>query len=375
MEVTVSATEAPPLSSARIREVRSIPVLAPPPFSLANATQTLHHAPLLLVWLTTDDGVVGTSYAMGLSVGYLRAMHEIVQEFVDLVTGQPASPVEIDRRLRSWLQPVGGRNPVSSAINAIEMATWDVVAKVAGLPLVSLLGGEPRAVPAYDSRAMAATPAQAAEEAAAAAEAGFGAMKIKMGRPRFEDDLAVFSATRAEVPDGFRIMVDFVRSLDVDEAIRRGKVVDDEGAYWIEEPLRVDDFRGLARVTSALSTPIMIGENFGSSIEMQDAIEKGACDFVSPDLGHVGGITGFLRCAALAHIQSVPMSSHIYPEINAHVLPLVPTGHYLEWMDLAGSLKAERREPVDGEYVASEEPGIGVEWDNDAVARHSLLSQ
>jgi mandelate racemase len=112
-------------SPLRVRSLRSVPVLAPPPFPLANATSTLNHAPLLLVWLETEEGVTGTSYAMALSASYLRAMHEIVIGFTDAVLDRPASPVDLDRELRSWLQPIGGRNPVKSAISAIEIAAWD----------------------------------------------------------------------------------------------------------------------------------------------------------------------------------------------------------------------------------------------------------
>jgi mandelate racemase len=237
-----------------------------------------------------------------------------------------------------------------------------------------MLGSERRLINAHDSRHMSASRESAAADAAAAVAAGYGAMKIKMGRPRLEDDLVVFRATKAEIPDGFHLMVDLNRSLGVEEAIRRGKAFESEGAYWIEEPLRADAFRGLARVRRELSAPISIGENFGGPAEMQGALAVCACDLVSPDVGNVGGITGFLRCAAIAQVQSVPMSSHIYPEISAHVLPAVPTAHYLEWMDLAGRLKADDRAPVNGKYLASEQPGIGLERDLDAVTHHTFLN-
>jgi mandelate racemase len=167
-------------------------------------------------------------------------------------------------------------------------------------------------------------------------------------------------------------MVDFNQSLTVAEALRRGRALDGEGLAWIEEPVRADDHRGSAAVAEALATPVQIGENFSGPFDMAEALRLGAADLVMPDVQQIGGVTGWLRAAALAQAAGVPCSSHLFIEASAHLLAVTPTCHWIEYLDVATPVLAEPIRPVDGMLTATTRPGFGLAWDEAAVRRYAL---
>ena len=140
---------------------------------------------------------------------------------------------------------------------------------------------------------------------------------------------------------------------------------------WIEEPVRADDHRGTADVAAALATPVQIGENFSGPFEMAEALRLRAADLVMPDVQQIGGVTGWLRAAALAQAAGVPCSSHLFIETSAHLLAVTPTCHWIEYLDVAAPVLAEPLRPVDGTLAAPSRPGLGLAWDEAAVRRYA----
>jgi mandelate racemase len=177
---------------------------------------------------------------------------------------------------------------------------------------------------------------------------------------------------RHRLPDTVALMTDYNQALTVTEAIRRGQALDGEGVYWIEEPTRHDDYAGCARIAAALKTPVQIGENFAGASAMATALAADACDYAMPDLERIGGITGWQRAAALASAVGIEMSSHIFPEVSAHLLAATPTCHWLEYVDWAAPILAEPLRIVDGLAQVPDRPGSGVAWDTDAVKRFRI---
>jgi mandelate racemase len=167
-------------------------------------------------------------------------------------------------------------------------------------------------------------------------------------------------------------MVDYNQVLAVEEALARGSALDDETIYWLEEPIRHDDYAGCARLSGALKTPIQIGENFSLASAMETALAAGAADYVMPDLERIGGVTGWQRAAALATAHRTEMSSHLYPEVSAHLLAVTPTCHFLEYMDWVDRIVQEPLRIVDGCAVIPDRPGNGLIWDAAAVARYRM---
>ena len=198
----------------------------------------------------------------------------------------------------------------------------------------------------------------------------FSAIKLRLGRPQAKDDIEAIRVVRKAIGPGVTLMTDFNQGLSVAEAIRRGRMIDDEGGvYWIEEPVRADDFSGNHRIRQEVRTPIQIGENFMGPEQMAQALAAGACDYCMPDAERIGGVTGWMRAAALAQGAGMEMSSHLFPEASAHLLAVTPTGHWLEYVDWANPVLEEPLRVKAGQVIAPERPGLGMKWNEKAVRR------
>jgi mandelate racemase len=162
---------------------------------------------------------------------------------------------------------------------------------------------------------------------------GFRALKLRLGRPDPRDDVATIKAVRDAIGDDIDLMVDFNQALNLADALRRCHMIDDHGFAWIEEPVRYDDFDSCARLAAELKTPIQIGENFYGPRDVHFALQKKACDLIMPDFMRIGGVTGFLRSAAIAGAAGIPISTHFYSEVGAHLMRVSESAHLLEWLD------------------------------------------
>jgi mandelate racemase len=259
------------------------------------------------------------------------------------------------------------------AMAGIDMAAWDALAKSCEVPLARLLGGEPRKIPAYNSCGLGIIGGErAAEEALELVAPGFRAIKVRLGYPELDTDVAVVRAVRRSVGEGVVLMSDYNQSLSVVEAERRAAALDGEGLYWIEEPTRADDHSGHAQVRRESGTPIQTGENWWGPHDMAKSIEAGASDYAMADAMKIGGVSGWLRAAALAESAGLPLSSHLFPEISAHLLSMSPTCHWLEYVDWANPILEEPLEIMEGYASVPSRPGIGMSWDEEAVRRYSV---
>ncbi len=361
------------MSGDAVRHVSAVPVVVPMKRAVRTASGAITEAPLLLVDLATKDGVVGRCYLFGFQKITLKPLRDLVQAFGSVIEGEPLAPRSLSEKLQARMRLIGTRGLAGMAISAIDMAAWDAASRAARLPLARLLGGAPKPIPAYLGNGVGVVPAaEAGREAEALARLGFRAIKLRIGHPRFDDDFAAVRAVRSALPADVALMTDYNQGLDVAEAIRRGRALDGEGLYWIEEPVRADDFAGAARVAAALQTPVQIGENFQSPFEVERAIAAEASDFVMLDMQMLGGVTGWLAGMALAETAGKPCSSHLFQEYSAHLLALAPTAGWLEWFDIADPVLQEPLSLVNGAVTAPERPGSGIEWDQNAVTRYRL---
>jgi len=173
------------------------------------------------------------------------------------------------------------------------------------------------------------------------------------------------SLNRPDPPGGV------AQGLQLGEALERCHAIDDLGLAWIEEPIVYDNLEGYARLTADLKTPLQIGENFYGPRALYTALQMKACDYVMPDFMRIGGVTGWQRAAAIAAAAGIPISTHLYPEVAAHVLRISETAHWLEWQDWANPVLQQPYEVKDGQLHIPDVPGIALEWDEKAVAAHS----
>ncbi len=165
-------------------------------------------------------------------------------------------------------------------------------------------------------------------------------------------------------------MVDFNQGLTLAEALTRCHAIDDLGLAWIEEPLVYNNLAGHAQLAAELKTPIQIGENFYGPVDLQRALQLRACDYVMPDFMRIGGVTGWQRATAVAGVQGVPISTHLYPEVAAHVMRVTETAHWLEWQNWANPILASPYPVRDSEVQIPDTPGLGLAWDESAVAAY-----
>ena len=259
---------------------------------------------------------------------------------------------------------------------ALDAALGDALALGAGLPLATLLGGAPRPLPACNSCGLGLmSPPAAADEAERLLEGGFKALKLRLGYASLAEDLAATRAVRQRLPDDVALMVDYNQALSVSEALLRGRALQSEGVAWLEEPTRHDDLRGNAEIARALELPLQIGENFNGPQGLAQALDAQACDLVMPDVARIGGVTGWMQAAGVAAARGTPMSSHLMPELSAHLLAATPTGHWLEYVDWADVLLQQPLRIENGCALVPDRPGTGMVWDERAVAHHPLARQ
>ncbi|MBS7554943.1 mandelate racemase [Ancylobacter dichloromethanicus] len=358
------------MSPARITRVTARPVIAPLMRPLRTASGVMESAPLVLVDLETETGVVGRAYAFAYTPVLLGALARLTADAGGLLEGRPVQPYVLTRFLRARFVLAGTPGLLDMALAALDVAAWDAHARIAGLPLVRLLGGEPVDLPAYASFGMEGAevlPRLCAE----AVQQGFGAVKIKIGHATLAEDLNVVRQVKRGIGDDAVLLVDYNQSLSVPEAVTRCRALDQEGLAWIEEPTRYDDTAGHARIAAETCTPLQLGENLWGPAAIAESLAAGASDLMMPDLIKVGGVTGWLAAAAICQAARVPVSNHFFQEASAHLMAVTPTAQFVEFFDLAGPVLRTALTARDGAVRAGEEPGLGIDWDEDAIARYA----
>lgn len=360
----------PPLT---LRGLRLRGVEVPMALPLHTGGGRIDLAPLALIDLLTDQGVTGSTYLFCYTSRVLKPVLQLLAELSDELAGAAVAPLDLDRRLRARFRLLGVKGVVGMAMAGIDMAAWDALARAQGLPLAKLLCGSMRPIRSYNSCGLGLIgPAAAAAEAERLLRPGFRALKVRLGYPDVQTDLAVVRAVRQAVGDDVVLMADYNQSLSVAESKRRVQLLDGEGLHWIEEPTLADDHAGHATIRMHARTAIQIGENWWGPHEMAQALAAGACDLGMPDAMKIGGVTGWQRAAALADAAGLPLSSHLFPEVSAHLLAASPTVDWLEFVDWAAPILQQPLAVRDGHVSAHEVPGSGVAWDEAAVARFQV---
>lgn len=356
----------PKIQGFRVRAV-SVPMTEPH----RTASGVITESPLVLTDVITDAGIRGHSIVFTYTPAALKPTAELIQNVETLVKGAVLAPAEVEQTLAKRFRLLGTQGLVGMALAAIDMALWDALARVHSLPLVRLLGGVEKPVRVYG-----AVGYDGAHGCAKAAEGwarrGFTGIKAKIGYPTVQEDLAVVRAIRKAAGGDMAIMVDYNQCLTPTEAVERIRVLDDEGLTWVEEPTLAHDYAGHALVARAARTPIQCGENWWGTLDMRHAIEAQASDFVMADVMKIGGVTGWLRAATLAHVQGIRMSNHLWPEISASLLCCTPTAHWLEYADWWNPILAEPLQVEKGVAIVGGGIGTGVDWNEDAVLRFAV---
>src|SRR5262247_3024303 len=354
-----------------VRDLRAIAVDVPMSFVLGTSRGAMTTAPLMLIDLETEEGVTGRSYVFCYLRAAAPAIGALLGEVLAVVRGDAVAPVALWGKLAARFALIGVQGIVRMAMAGFDVAAWDALAIAAGWPLATLIGSKPRRIPAYSSCGLGLmAPREVADEAEKLLAGGFRALKLRLGYPTLAEDLAALHAVKKRLGGAVAVMVDYNQALSLAQALERGRALDGEQVYWLEEPIRHDDYAGNATLVRELATPIQIGENFSESAAMAVALAARAADYVMPDLERIGGVTGWLRASALAATHRIEMSSHLFPEVSAHLLAATPTCHFLEYVDWADKILQEPLAIVDGFAVVPQRPGNGLVWDKAAVEKY-----
>lgn len=291
--------------------------------------------------------------------------------------GQEVAPRALWHSCWHHVRDLGTGGFTTTALAAIDIALWDLVAKEAGKPLTHVLGGQCRdRVPAYASGInLNKSVQELVDQVKGWKKDGFKAFKVKVGKPEIEEDVERLAKVR-EVAGRLPVMVDANQGWNIGHAARAINAYEHLSPHWIEEPLLADDIDGHAKLRRLVTSPIAIGENVYTIQQFNQYLAQGACDFIQADIVRVGGITPYLDIAALARAWNVPLAPHFMMELTGQVLCCLPNGYILENID-GGSLTdlralAKPLKIVDGYFTPPKVPGHGIEFDRAYLKKHSV---
>jgi L-alanine-DL-glutamate epimerase-like enolase superfamily enzyme len=276
------------------------------------------------------------------------------------------------------------RKPVAKgdyivAMSVVDNALWDLKGKILGQPVWKLVGGTQERVWVYAAGGYYAEgkgPKELAAELESYAKDGFGAVKMKVGWPgvTLKHDAERVRAVREAIGPDVELMVDANNAWDANTAIRFGRMIEKYDPYWFEEPVHSDDFKGGEKVAAALDFPVATGENEFTRWGFRDLIEAGAVEVVQADPNICGGISEWLKIAAMASAVHLKMAPHGNPNVGSCCVAAVENGLITE--NYPTTFKSVLMEPVDfrndGYIYMSDAPGLGIDWNEDALEKYKI---
>ena len=352
-----------------IRELRVRAVRVPLPEPHRTASGVITESPLVLIDAITQEGVTGHAIVFTYTPAALRPTADLIANIEPLIKGEPLAPSAIADKLAARFRLLGTQGLVGMALGGIDMALWDALARVHGVPLARLFGAATKPIPAYGAVGHDG-PAGSARTAEDWVKKGFGGVKAKIGYPTVAEDIEVVRSMRSAIGRDVAIMVDYNQCLTPAAAIQRLRALEECELTWVEEPTLALDYQGHAQIAREIQTPIQCGENWWGPLDMRHSLEAHGSDYVMPEVMKMYGVTGWRRGAAMAEAQGVPISSHLWPEVSAHLLSATPLAHWLEYANWWNPILAEPLRVERGLALPSESAGSGVAWNEQAVAKY-----
>lgn len=335
-----------------------------------DAVQSFLKQETVFVEIDTSDGMTGTGYAYTIGSGGRAVLSMLRDHLVPQLPGRDASHIEnLWHTLFASTRSTTVGAITSLALAAVDTALWDLKCKRAAAPLWEVAGGFRRSVPLYDTEGgwLHLATDELVRGALASRDAGWHGLKLKVGKPAVREDRERLLAVRDAVGDRMDIMVDANQSMTAAEAIRRAHAFDDLDLFWLEEPLPADDVAGHVRLAQATSIPIAVGESLYSVGQFRDYLERGAAGIVQVDVARVGGITPWLKVAHLAEAFNVSVCPHFLMELHVSLVAAVPNGRYVEHIPQLRAVTHGEMVIENGHALAPQAPGLGIDWDRDAV--------
>ncbi|MFD7447049.1 mandelate racemase/muconate lactonizing enzyme family protein [Streptomyces sp. NPDC059909] len=337
---------------------------------LTGRQKPMTEVAFLFVELGTDQGHQGIGFSYSKRAGGPGQFAHAKEIAPTLIGEDPSDIGKLWTKLVWAGASVGRSGLATQAIAAFDVALWDLKAKRAGLPLAKLLGAHRDSVRCYNtSGGFLHTPIEEVlDNAAASLASGIGGLKIKVGHPDGKQDLRRLTAVREHIGDDVPLMVDANQQWDRPTAQRMGRALEEFGLVWIEEPLDAYDAKGHAALAATLDTPVATGEMLASVAEHWELIRHDAADIIQPDAPRIGGITQFLKLAALAEHHHLQLAPHFAMEIHLHLAAAYPIEPWVEHFDWLEPLFNERLRISDGRMHVPSRPGLGISLTDQARA-------
>ena len=360
----------------QITDVRMETYRWPRETPIVDGLYTYTHAYLNLVYVETDADVTGIGLAGAASMSAPGIGREILESLKPLLIGR--DPLDHERHWHEMWRPklLGRRGLTTRVISGIDIALWDLKAKRAGMPLYKLLGGFTNRVPTYiaggyyaEGKGLADLAAEMAHHVALGARA----VKMKVGAASIRDDVERVRVCREATGLDVRLMVDANNAYRHSQAIDFARKTEPYDLFWFEEPVEPDDYLGQREITRATAVPIAAGENEYTRYGFRDLIEHRAVDILQPDALVMGGITEFLKVAALAQAHDLDIAPHGSQYVHIHLVTAIPNGLILEYYGDAfdpmhGQIFHHALEiDADGYVYAPDRPGLGLELNHAAM--------
>lgn len=296
---------------------------------ITNGLHTYTHNSQTFINIETDEGITGIG--LGRGGGIETATVEILKP---LLIGE--DPIDVERLWANMWVPklIGRRGMTTRTISAIDIGLWDIRAKVAGLPLYKLLGGYRDRVPTYvaggyyeEGKGLK----ELAQEMESNVEMGARAVKMKIGAVPIREDAERVKAVRDAVGPDVKVLVDANCAYRYYDAIQLAKRIEEYDIFWFEEPVQPDDYAGHRKVAQATTIPIAAGENEYTKYGFRDLLATEAVAVLNSDAKILGGVTEFMKVAALAQANYVDIAPHGTQDIHVHLVAAIPNGLILEF--------------------------------------------
>jgi L-alanine-DL-glutamate epimerase-like enolase superfamily enzyme len=348
----------------------------PLPVPLTDATHgVIPHFELVTVRLRDSDGATGLGYTYAVNSGGEAFTVLIDRYLTPVLLGMDVDATERAWQRMWWAVHYAGRGGhATSAISAVDIALWDLRARHAGQPLWRYFGGYDPEVPVYAGGIDLDFPLeQLLEQADRFRKAGFRAIKMKVGRANWREDVERVARMRAHLGADFPLMVDANMKWTPDQAIKVARALAEFDLMWLEEPTIPDDVAGHARIRREGGLPVAAGENLHTLYEFAQWINAEAVSFPEPDVCNIGGFTVFRKVAALAEAANLPLTSHGAHDLTVHLMAAAPNRSYMEAHGFGlDRYLAEPLRIADGVAIAPDRPGHGLSFDFDALREHRV---
>ena len=292
-------------------------------------------------------------------------------DLAPVVVGMDAARIEAIWNKMEWHAHYVGRGGILSfAMSAVDIALWDLRCKRAKLPLYKMLGGAKSSVAMYTTEGgwLHIDTADLVADALAAQAKGFSGSKVKIGRPHLAEDRARLKAVRDAVGPNYEIMVDANQSFNLAEAKRRAHMLEEFDIAWFEEPLPADDVAQHALLAAGTSIPVAVGESMYSVSQFKDYLACGGTSVVQVDVARIGGITPWIKVAHMAEAHNISVCPHFLMELHVSLVCAIPNAPWLEYIPQLESVTNSGMKIEQGRAFASQQPGIGIDWDMAALS-------